>query len=168
MTKTVHFLLAVPLMLLGTFSWAECKKSDVIDLLESEGHVFTELDYDDGDHNFKITKSGETIVMWVDPDGDSSFRKYYTRQDGWSGTDLFQLMRDFRYIAVHFDKDGDVVVSYDIAHFEEGCLPSLTTNLAFFFDIVDSVEDRLRELMPAASEEQEPRQPKSTPALISS
>ena len=30
------------------------------------------------------------------------------------------------------------------------------------------LEDRLRELMPAASEEQEPRQPKAMPALISS
>ena len=71
MTKTAHFLLAVPLMLLSTFSWAECKKSDVTGLLESEGHVYTEMDYDDEDHNFMIKKSGEKILMWVDPDGDA-------------------------------------------------------------------------------------------------
>ena len=168
MTKTAHFLFVVPLMLLSTFGWAECKKSDVTGLLETEGHVYTQMDYDDEDHNFSIKKSGETIAMWVTPDGDTSFRKYYTYDGGWPTVDLGQVMRDLKYVAVYFDKDRDVVVSYDIAHFEEGCHPSLVANLSFFFDLVDSVEDRLRELLPAATEEQEPRQPKPTPALISS
>ena len=168
MTKTAHFLLAVPLMLLSTLSWGECKESDVTHLLESEGHVYKEMDYDDEDHNFSIKKSGETIAMWVTPDGDTSFRKYYTYDGGWPTVDLGQVMRDLKYVAVYFDKDRDVVVSYDIAHFKKGCHPSLVDHLSFFFDLVDSVHDRLQELLPAASEEQDPRQPKPTPALISS
>mgnify|MGYP004031962963 CR=1 FL=1 len=78
------------------------------------------------------------------------------------------MMRDLKYVAVYFDKDRDVVVSYDIAHFKKGCHPSLVDHLSFFFDLVDSVHDRLQELLPAASEEQDPRHPKATPALISS
>ena len=75
----------------SSHSWSLCSESDVVQVLDSIDYSY-EPRKDDGDYNFYVTRDDETVFMWVEPDGDVSFRKSFSSHIGWDGVDLRSLM----------------------------------------------------------------------------
>jgi len=159
----VRYCLFASLLLFSSFTFSHCERAEVIQVLDSINYSYEPGD-DDGDYNFYVTKEDETMFMWVEPDGDMSFRKVYTSDVGWEGVDLRSLMLDFKYVAAYIDESGNVAFSYDVKAFGDQCPQTLANSIDFFFGLMVEVEAKLRAMWVVLKEEAEPR---PQPALIS-
>ena len=164
--KTPHFLLAALLLSFSSLGWSLCNKSEVVRVLDSSDYSY-EPGEEDGDYNFFLTKGEETIFMWVEPDGDMSFRKVYSSDIGWAGVDLQPLMVDFKYIAAYFDSSNNVAFSYDVRNFTGECPDTLANNIDWFFGLMEEVEVRLHDMWSAVKDEVEEQEAAVLPVLIS-
>ena len=71
----------------------------MVGVLDDYGYTYSELEHD-GDYNFFLSKDGERIRMWVEPDGDLSLRKYFKNSGSYTNDDMAQLMSSFKYLAI--------------------------------------------------------------------
>ena len=166
MPKIYFMFTAVLLWSFSSQSWSLCDKSDVVQALDATDYSY-EHGEDDGDYNFYISDEDETIFMWVEPDGDMSFRKIYSSHTGWDGVDLRSLMLKFKYIAAYVDESDNVTISYDVKTFVDQCPQTLASSIGFFFGLMEEVEGRLLDMVLAVREQLESDQPSSLPTLIS-
>jgi hypothetical protein len=122
---------------------AKCLKSEVVTVLDDYGYTYSELE-DDGDYNFLLSKDGERVKMWVEPDGDLSLRKWFTHSESYTNDDMAQLMTELKYLKAYIDDENDIVMAYDYPSWGP-CPSDLREIINLFFDLVDSAEDRLVE-----------------------
>lgn len=161
-------LLLLPTALLMAFSshcWSACDESEVVQVLDSTAYSY-EHGEDDGDYNFYLTQDDETIFMWIEPDGDMSFRKMYTSHIGWDGVDLRSLMLKYKYIAAYVDESDNVTISYDVKTFDDQCPHTLASSIDFFFGLMEEVEGQLHDMWSAARDEVEEQEAAVLPVLI--
>ena len=123
---------------------AKCLKSEVVGVLDDYGYTYSELE-DDGDYNFTLSKDGERIRMWVQPDGDLSLRKWLTHSESYNNDDLAQIMSDLKYLAIYLDADEDIVMAYDYPSWGS-CPSDLRDIINLFFDAATMAEKRLLEI----------------------
>ena len=122
---------------------AKCLKSEITQVLDDYGYTYAELEENDGDYNFTLSKDGDRIQFWVEPDGDISLRKWYTNNRGYSSDDLAQVMRDFKYLAVHLDDDGDIEMAYDYPWWGGNCPSNVREIINLFLDLTEAAEKNL-------------------------
>ena len=122
---------------------AKCSKAEVVGVLDDYGYTYSELE-DDGDYNFLLSKDGERIKMWVEPDGDLSLRKWFTHSESYTNDDMAQLMTELKYLKAYIDDENDIVMAYDYPSWGP-CPSDLREIINLFFDLVDSAEDKLVE-----------------------
>ena len=161
-------LLLFPMSLFLAFSgntWSHCDKADVVQVLDSIDYSYEPGD-DDGDYNFYLTQDDETIFMWIEPDGDMSFRKIYSSHIGWDGVDLRSLMLKFKYIAAYVDESDNVTISYDVKTFGDQCPQTLASSIDFFFGLMEEVEGQLHDMWSAVKNEVEEQEAAVLPVLI--
>ena len=132
----IFTLLASPLS-------AKCLKSEITQVLDDCGYTYAELEENDGDYNFTLSKDGDRIRFWVETDGDISLRKWYMNSNSYNSNDLAQVMRDLKYLAVYLDMDGDIVMAYDYPSWGS-CPSNLREIINLFLDLTEAAEEKLR------------------------
>ena len=122
---------------------AKCLKSEITQVLDDYGYTYAELEENDGDYNFTLSKDGDRIRGWVEPDGDISLRKWYTNSRDYSNDDLAQVMRDLKYLAVYLDHDGDIEMAYDYPWWGSTCPSNFREIINLFLDLTEAAEKKL-------------------------
>jgi len=166
MPKIPLLFLAAIFLSFSSHSWSLCEKSEVVAVLDSIDYSY-EAGKDDGDYNFYVTRGDETVFMWIEPDGDLSFRKSFSSHIGWDGVDLRSLMLRYKYIAAYLDDSDNVTISYDVRTFNEDCPQTLANSIDFFFGLMEEVEEQLHDMWSALKDEVEEREEAVLPVLIS-
>ncbi len=141
MRLSITILICLISTLLGSPTSAKCLKSEITQVLDGYGYTYSELE-DDGDYNFTLSKDGDRIRFWVEPDGDISLRKWFTNSRDYNSDDLAQLMRDLKYLAVYIDNDADIVMAYDYPSWGT-CPSNFREILNLFLDLTEAAEEKL-------------------------
>ena len=94
----------------------------------------------------RVWKDGNATRLFVDNDGDLTFRTWYN--ESWSPN--LRLANDlndkYKYISAHIDQDGDLELSYYVVNFSSGCPDNIHRHTKFWWTIVSAITDYLNEL----------------------
>lgn len=141
--------LAIALILNFSFvtaSHAVCTGVDILANLQRYG-IAAEVIKDNSDTYdlVEIFRDGDGTWIYVEEDGDMTFREWYGKSFKPSVTKANEINRKFKFVSANFDKDGDLEISYYVRNFENGCTSFARNHARTWWELEDLVEEYLRD-----------------------
>lgn len=144
-------LLALMLTCYCVQSLAECSPEQINEALDAAGILHSRYD----DASWHISDAESVLYMSVDTDdGDMAWAGLVERKSQASIAWINQIHREWRYVQLAIDEDLDLIASFAVPYWGDGCSDDAIANAKFFLNGMTKLKASLSEYVAGHSDQQ--------------
>lgn len=127
-------------------SSADCTQKEIEKILIDNGWSYEIRDpVDDNVVRVALRKDGAKAMLFVESDGDMSFRSWFMDGEDYSLSQLNRANGSYKYIKAVMDEDDDIRVGYDVPVWGNSCSSDFSEHIGFWWDMREGMVDKLTE-----------------------